>query len=144
MSVQSHTVRVRDTLNETCFLKLLLIAFDKCMTNLPPNQNWNLLQIQKQIQNQNRTIVYSKIKSKLKKIEAKYTESKPILNLDEADKIEKNGDGSRPLFKNTWCEWFDCLIALFCEKFCKWFQRKYDESFFGRLQIKKDYWHFWW
>ena len=43
--------------------------------------------------------MYSKIKSKLKKIEAKYTESKPILNLDEADKIEKNGDGSRPLFK---------------------------------------------
>ena len=39
MSVQSHTVRVRDTLNETGFLKLLLIAFDKCMTNLPPNQN---------------------------------------------------------------------------------------------------------
>ena len=137
MSVQSHTVRVRDTLNETGFLKLLLIAFDKCMTNLPPNQNWNLLQIQKQIQNQNRTIVYSKIKSKLKKIEAKYTESKPILNLDEADKIEKNGDGSRPLFKNTWCEWFDCLISLILWKVLQVISKKIWWIFFWKTTNKE-------
>ena len=33
MSDQSPTERVRDTLNQVCFSKLLLTAFDKSMTN---------------------------------------------------------------------------------------------------------------